>query len=490
MGSNNIWLRRLSQGIFLVVWIFLFWQTAHQDVGFLPPDLFVTTDPLAAAIIMVASRVWVSAMWGGVVLIILTLLLGRFFCGWVCPLGTIFDIVGSLWKGKKSGNLRNDLAWRRVKYYLLIAIAISALFGGQLLYWGDPLVVLFRGTAMGPLTPASSQTAFLPFFLLLTIIGLCGITHRFWCRYLCPLGAFYGVLARFSVFRKRRVGCDKCKGLDGRNCQYTCSMGTDPSSKQGSPEECIRCMACQAACEKGAITFVATRPVPVSKENVMDLERRTFVASVSAGVVTGVAAFRANAMTDESWRVVRPPHVVDEDAFTAMCVRCGQCVRSCPTGTLQPLLLEAGFAGLWTPAVTPRVGGCKADCNACSGACPTGAIPIFGPKREEKWVVKMGLASFQSDHCITYADDAVKPCLKCVEACPNKAIVVDMEAKPERPIKINRNRCVGCGLCESACRKMVPGRPAMNLTSKEVGIPTQLVVNPTPILPVHHNDNE
>ena len=244
-------------------------------------------------------------------------------------------------------------------------------------------------------------------------------------------------------------------------------------------------MACQSACAQGAISFVATSPVPLSRENLMDLNRRTFFASLGAGAITGIAAFRAGAKVDDAWRIVRPPHVVDDDAFMAMCLRCGQCVKSCPTGTLQPLLLEAGFSGLWTPAVTPRIGGCKNDCNACSETCPTKAIPVFGSKREEKWVVKMGLAFFESDHCITYEDGAVKPCLKCVEACPNKAIAVDMKIQPERPLKIIRSRCVGCGLCETACRKMVSGEPALVLTSREAGTPTVLVVNPTPILPKH-----
>ena len=205
MGKYNIWLRRVSQALFLGLWTFLFWQTAHQEVGPLPPDLFLSTNPLVATLTMAAAEVWVSAMIGGLVLIGLTLVLGRFFCGWICPLGTLFDVVGRLFVGKGEKTLTRDDAWRRVKYYLLAALALVAVAGGQLLYWTDPLVILFRGVTLGFVTSAPRAGSFLPVLLLITIIGLCFVTHRFWCRYLCPLGALYGVFARFSIFRRMNV---------------------------------------------------------------------------------------------------------------------------------------------------------------------------------------------------------------------------------------------------------------------------------------------
>ncbi len=480
----NIWHRRVSQTFFFGLWVLLFWQIARQDFGLIPPDLFLGTDPLLTALSLAAARAWVPDMLNALVLVGLTIVFGRFFCGWICPLGTILDAVARLWRGRVSAVLQRDRGWRQVKYYLLIALCVGALTGSQLVFLGDPLVLLFRATATGLLPSAAGETAVLSLAILLVIIGLCGITHRFWCRYLCPLGALYGAIARFSIFRRHRAkGCDGCKGLDQPKCEQGCPMGASPVKKHGSPEECVRSMNCRNNCPPDVIQYPPSVPLPDKRENAVNLDRRTFIFSLGAGAVVGVSSKQVRAGTGSLWSIVRPPMVIDEEAFLGLCVRCGHCMRSCPTGTLQPLLLEAGFYGLWTPAITPRIDGCKDDCNACSVVCPTGAIPEFGPKRPQKWSVKMGHVLFEPHLCISYAPDAVKPCLKCVEVCPNRAITVDWNAKPVRPKAVDYARCVGCGLCEKPCRKMVAGRPALTLTSNGLGIPAVLVVDPKPQLP-------
>jgi len=484
MPKVNVWHRRFFQTVFLGLWVVLFWQISHQQFGPIPPDLFLVTDPLVATLAIAAARIWIATALYALVLVVLTLVFGRFFCGWVCPLGTILDVVGLLWRGRFSVVLPKDAFWRRVKYYLLVALCASALTGSQLVFLGDPLVVLFRALATGPLPSASSEANLLSFIILITIIGLSGVTHRFWCRYLCPLGALYGAIARFSLFRRRRLkGCDGCKEKDAPSCQQVCAMGASPVNKQGSPEECIRSLNCRNNCHKDVIAYPLSKPLPDRRENTIDLNRRTFVFGLGAGALAGVTSMQSRDGIENAQHIVRPPMVTDPDAFLDLCVRCGQCMRSCPTGTLQPLLIEAGFYGLWTPAVTSRIDGCKDDCNACSRVCPTSAIPEFGPKRQQKWSVKMGQAVLNQRQCISYAEDAVKPCLKCVEACPNRAIIVDWDAHPVRPKRVDYARCIGCGMCVNPCSQMVIGHPALTLTSNGVGTPTTLVVDPKPILP-------
>lgn len=487
ISQRNLWLRRVSQGLFLALWSFLFWEMAHEMQSVVPADLFLLTNPLATAVAMAAARVWVPAVLFSLILVGLTLLWGRFFCGWICPLGTCLDIIGTLWKGRGSRELQNDHAWRRLKYYLLVATGAAALVGGQVVYHLDPLVLMSRGVSEGLFPSTPGQISFLVLAILLLIIGLVAVTPRFYCRYLCPLGAFYGALARFSIYRRKIEGCDNCDGRDGRECESGCSMGANPSVKS-DPAECIRCMACQSDCHARAITFEPTVPMPASREAVARLDRRTFLVSAGAGAIVGAAALQAHAGTADPRTVVRPPMVVDEDAFAALCLRCGQCTRACPTGALQPLLLEIGFAGLWTPAIAARIGGCIDDCNACSEACPTEAIPLFGPTRPEKWSVKMGHVLLEHAKCITYAPGANKPCLKCVAVCPNRAITVVEDHGPARPGTVLYDRCVGCALCIPECHKMVLGEPALTLSAHGVGVPTLLVVDPTPILPAELRD--
>jgi NAD-dependent dihydropyrimidine dehydrogenase PreA subunit len=155
------------------------------------------------------------------------------------------------------------------------------------------------------------------------------------------------------------------------------------------------------------------------------------------------------------------------------------CVQACPTQTLQLLHLEAGFSGLWTPAVTPRVGGCQADCTACGDVCPTNAIVEFTKHEADKWVTKMGTAVLEKSRCISWTNNT--PCKKCIEACPTWAFEVEHGdgVRPFRPSGIKYDRCVGCGLCENACRKIVFGRPAILTFSHGRGQPTSLPYEPT-----------
>ncbi len=182
----------------------------------------------------------------------------------------------------------------------------------------------------------------------------------------------------------------------------------------------------------------------------------------------------AGAQRGDPNRIIRPPRVMEEALFTDQCVRCGMCVQACPTQTLQPLWLEAGLAGLWTPAVTPRIGGCIPDCNACSLVCPTEAIPAFTKRTPDKWVVKMGTAVFESGRCISYTDNL--NCARCILVCPTKAIPQDTSPGPHpvRPAGVDFMRCMGCGLCETECLKIVFGESAILTFSKGRGQPTVL----------------
>ena len=117
--------------------------------------------------------------------------------------------------------------------------------------------------------------------------------------------------------------------------------------------------------------------------------------------------------------LIRPPGALPEGDFLRSCVRCGACMKSCPTNTLQPCLWEGGLAGLWSPKVEPRFAACDQHCNACGRVCPTQAIRSL--PLEEKTHARIGTAVIRKEQCLVWAQD--KLCLICDEICPYNAIV-------------------------------------------------------------------
>ena len=143
--------------------------------------------------------------------------------------------------------------------------------------------------------------------------------------------------------------------------------------------------------------------------------------------------------------------------FSALCVRCGACVRVCPTQGLQPSLLEGGIQNLLTPRLVPRLGYCGFGCNACGQVCPTAAIPPLTLEEKQKTVI--GLARIDANRCLPWAHNI--PCIVCEEVCPvaDKAILLeevrvrDGEGQPlmlQRP-RVLLEQCIGCGICEYQC---------------------------------------
>ncbi len=491
--------RRLVQLVTLGLWLTLFAATRGRPELALPPDLFLITDPLLAALALGAARVAVPAMAFSLLLVGATLVLGRFFCGWLCPLGTLIDGAAKLLHPPAARfSAARHAAMQTWKYLLLALFAAGALASAQWIYLLDPLVLLFRATsgallpALGALLPPGALPApwaaedhglaVLPVLLLVVVLGLTALAPRFYCRYLCPLGALYGLLSRWPLLRRRVDGCDGCVAVQAEHqCVGGCRMGAVPERRplRTLNHECIRCFSGRSLCHAGAIHFDWSLG-PAGRWDVpLDLERRALLVAGATGAgLLPLASLAAYHRADPN-RVIRPPRVLDEGLFVDQCVRCSMCVQACPTQTLQPTHLEAGVAAIWTPAITPLAGGCVAECNACGLVCPTDAIPSFGKAEADKWAVKMGTAVFESGRCISYTERL--PCAKCLEVCPTKAFVIEAasEARPRRPAAIDALRCVGCGLCEQACDRIVFGVPALLTFAHGRGQPTSLAEAPS-----------
>ncbi|MGE5707344.1 MAG: 4Fe-4S binding protein, partial [Bacteroidota bacterium] len=219
---------------------------------------------------------------------------------------------------------------------------------------------------------------------------------------LCPLGALLGVAS--SLWSKgKRENCTHC-----RLCTSQCPQGAAPPEGWLSPE-CVLCGNCVERCPKQALTLREELPV--------SLPKRQFLGAL----LLGTSLFLPWRKPDGT---LRPPGAGED--FLGRCVRCGACLKACPTHALQPSLFERGWEGLLTPRFSPRQGYCEPGCTRCNEVCPTGAI---------KKRARIGLARVDQENC--------RECLRCMEACPTGAL--------ERFPEVDPSRCTGCGKCEWSC---------------------------------------
>lgn len=189
--------------------------------------------------------------------------LGRLLCGFLCPFGLIQDLLHRIPSPKLRVPKKADRGLRYLKYVMLVLLVLLLPVLAVNKYGiGDPWFCKYvcpAGTLEGgiPLILQNEQLRRIAGalfswklgILIAVIIGSVCIS-RFFCRYLCPLGAFYALFNRFALFQMQVSG-EKCIGCG--KCETVCPMAVDVT-KQINGGECIRCGKCTAACPKQAIT--------------------------------------------------------------------------------------------------------------------------------------------------------------------------------------------------------------------------------------------
>lgn len=490
---HTTFLHRLRPFVQLAAFLlFLLLALRIGRTGPLPADLFFRLDPLVGLAHMLAAReIVLGLLVGALITLIAALVLGRAWCGWLCPLGAVLDVTPARAPRPRAVDL--SPRWRQVKHFLLALILISAAFGSLSFLFLDPITLLYRtlATALWPATHAllwaaekllyhvpflqggidaleATRGALLPLaqplypsgvlmaLLFAGILALNAIRPRFWCRYLCPLGALLGLVSK-AAWLRRIVG-ETC--IDCGRCARACPTGTIDASRSyaSDPAECTMCLDCVPACARLGQHFRGhwRRGAWRAPWQPYDPSRRQFIASAGTALAAAGLFAAEPAVLHTHPRLIRPPGA-QRPAFTAQCIRCGLCVKACPTSGLQPSLAEAGLAGLWTPVLAPRLGHCDYSCNACGQVCPTGAIPPLS--LDEKRLAVIGHAYIDTDRCIPWVDNRI--CLVCEEMCPlpKKAIqledvtAIDADGRTvaiRRP-HVLRHHCIGCGICENRC---------------------------------------
>ncbi|MHB8900813.1 MAG: 4Fe-4S binding protein [Thermoguttaceae bacterium] len=509
---NGTTLRRFVQVAALLTFFALV-LLARRQVGVTPGvwlQGFFLLDPLVLAMTWLSGHAVPVLLLVSLGTVAVTVLAGRVFCGWFCPLGTLNAIAGRVleffWPRKPRP--QHWSRWQLTKYYLLAAILVMAAFG---VHWGallDPLVLLYRTTVVGLLPGVQwaledgsaalglsepvrqflrehvtevERQAFLGSSLIvglfLVILGLNRLQPRFWCRYLCPLGAMLGALAVRPFLQRRTLPsqCNQCD-LCGLSCH---GAAAGSAGAEWHAAECFGCLNCTPACRQDGLAFRLVRPWqrdPIAGGEVVapskaaakaaSRSRRRFVRGVLGGAAGGLAGMFLLRATPQargsigSQLLVRPPGSLPEREFLSRCTGCGMCMRICPTGCLQPTLAEAGLEGLWTPHAVARIGRCENDCILCGNVCPTGAIRPLTV--DQKRAVKIGIAVIDQSRCIPFAYG--RDCGTCVEACalPEKALrLVDVEIQVNTGTRqrtkvvsqpmVDPDLCTGCGGCVKEC---------------------------------------
>jgi polyferredoxin/Pyruvate/2-oxoacid:ferredoxin oxidoreductase delta subunit len=489
--------RQVIQILALALYVFLLFAALQQRGVFPLADIFFRFDPLAALAAMLASRSWIPRLALALVTLGLTLIFGRVWCGWLCPLGTLLEWVR--FPGAALRSLTVSAHWRKAKNVILLLILAAALFGSLSLLILDPLALLtrtmttavipalnytvtalervlytipalrpvvdwaeswLRGSILPVEQPAFDQNGLIA-LLFLGVLALNILADRFWCRYLCPLGALLGLVSKVSLLRPV-VGpaCNRCA-----QCVGVCRLDAIDTYRHYEivPAECTVCLDCLAACPESSALRQAQdgigfkphwHPAPL---RATDPTRRQALAALAASAA-GVVVMRTGVRAEHPHpQLIRPPGVEDENAFLAHCLRCSQCMKVCPTSGLQPVLFQAGLEGFWTPSLVPRLGYCDYGCNACGQVCPSNAIPTL--ELDQKREAIIGLAVIDRDLCWPWAYGT--PCIVCEEMCPTPEKAVRLEEVEvtnsrgeavivQRPFVLE-DLCIGCGICEYQC---------------------------------------
>lgn len=482
-----LWTRRSVQLAALLLFLWLFRRTAAPagaDYAALDGvEWWFRIDPLAQAAASIAHRSWSDLAWPALAFLALALIAGRAFCGWLCPLGTMLDLMGRCtnWFRRRVWRDRVAPGWARLpRFALLAAVLLTAAGGLQLVGLVDPFSLLTRALATGdpllrsaidatstalldtsvePLSEAV-YAASIPLLaprpgvpalwwaalgMLAIVVALELFGWRGWCRWVCPLGALYGLLGRWApVLRAPGRACSGCG-----DCRVHCDLGAFADDGRLRRADCTLCMRCVAGCDTGVASVRLRLPTPSTAAP--DPGRRAvLIAGVTLAATPLAAAATPLGRRHPPQDLLRPPGVADaEEAFLDRCVRCGACLAACPERALHSDGFSAGLPGLLAPALVPRRGACAPDCTRCGEVCPTGAIPRLSIAAKAERPI--GLAQVDEQRCIPFRGS--ESCLVCEEHCPiaDKAIrLVPGPHGPDVP-QVRNKACTGCGWCELVC---------------------------------------
>ncbi|RPI74027.1 MAG: 4Fe-4S binding protein, partial [Planctomycetaceae bacterium] len=216
------------------------------------------SDPLAGAEAILSSRSFYRPMlWSLLIPVAITVLLGRVFCGWICPMNTLLELVDALRRLLRFAEIRErDVKFSLGNKYLVLAVVL-----GLVTFTSVPFIALFY--------PPAVMSREMHLFVFGSTVGIgtyliaavCAIelfvSKRWWCRYICPGGALYSLLGRFRVVRvvRNERNCVQCG-----ECVRVCQFDLRPMLVPMTGMECTNCGSCVRACNDDALKFAFVLP--------------------------------------------------------------------------------------------------------------------------------------------------------------------------------------------------------------------------------------
>ncbi len=421
---------------------------------------------------------------GFFVVLLLTLVSGRTYCSFLCPLGILQDVFsrtgGRLKKRFRRFGFKKPHTIFRYSLLVLTLIVILvwgiyfltlldpySIFGRFMTYFVKPIVLILNNFLSGilgkfdlytlvntPVTNFPLLVYVIPFAFLL-IVGIMSIAKgRLYCNTICPVGTFIGLISKISFLRIKfdEVKCTRC-GRCSLACKSSC---IDFLNHDVDISRCVDCFNCLKSCPDKALSYGIVKFK--KKEPETDIERRKIIAgsvllflglsnSLSGQKVTAPKPTKASTVRESRKYPVCPPGSAGIENFTKKCIACSLCITVCPNNVLIPSIMEYGLAGMLQPRMDYHKSFCTYECIKCLEICPTGALLPLA--LEAKKLTQLGKAVFIKDNCIVKTEKTA--CGACSESCPTKAVhMIPFEGKlviPETKDEI----CIGCGHCEFAC---------------------------------------
>lgn len=412
---------------------------------------------------------------------------------------------GSIPRVKKQINPVNHPLPKLLKVALAVAGVLGAALAPAILAWLEPYALAARFTAslfgtaweaageagvrMGLQLPAPiprPDAAWMAAALLpgLLILAAAVLKPRAYCRWLCPSGALLGLVSERALFSFHidATSCTSCGA-----CERACRTGAAQSAnKLIDAGACVACFDCVVVCPTGSARYGRARfrrvrnnqpravlrparnkPEPAAAE----LSRRSFMLAGGTGVVAAALALPAAGLTRSlsaragsdgtsaptSDNVVlngtarpwaSPPGAGSTARFSRLCLSCGLCARSCPSGVLRQGVALWKSPAILEPYMDYSRGFCQFECIACGEACPTGAIRQLAVER--KTVVAVAKSRLDLPICIVVEKGT--RCGACAEHCPTGALSMERVPQAVFPAPVlDTTLCIGCGACETVC---------------------------------------